>query len=208
MFGTGVRPAQPTSEERRKKAQAELRVQEIERRPNSKKIAEELAKAKALEDYAIWARQTNHGRYLPRNLLPHANMSRSEAQLRAAGVTGRHSDTVLRGNSEGFAESIYRARGPEAMKVRREAVEAMQKMPQFTQMPQGVKEQIEERKRLLQEKNQQAENSEKRSPMPPLRITAENIYWGQHVPSKPKEIIWESEFFDCKNAHISAAVWS
>ena len=211
MSGTGVRTGQPTPEEKRATA---LPVQ----RPQQ-------------------------GRFLPRTPLPYADISQSEAKLRALGLTGRLTDTVLRGNSEAFAESIYRARGPEAMKVRREAVEAMQKMPQFTQMPQGVKALIEEQKRLdqekirlAQEKDQekirlvqekaqekirlaqekkrlaqeqhekkirlaeektlQAEINEKRPAMPPLRITGENIYWGQHVPSKPKEIIWGGHIFN------------
>jgi hypothetical protein len=173
-------------------------------------------------------RPPKQGQFLPRTPLPHANISQSEAQLRALGLTGRLTDTVLRGNSEAFAESIYRKRGPEAMKVRREALEVMQKNPQFTQMPQGVKElieekkrlqeQIEEKKRLAQQENQekerlaqekheekkrlaqeqtlQAEINEKPSALHPLRITGENIYWGQHRPSKVKEIIWGGHIFN------------
>ena len=196
MSGSGVRAGQPTPEEKRAAVLARLKVEEIERRPNSKKIAEELGKAKALEDYAKWSRDTNHGRFLPRAPLPHADISQSEAQLRALGLTGRLTDTVLRGNSEAFAEGIYRARGPEAMKVRGQAIEAMKKNPQFTQMPQAVKEEFEARAKLVQEEIQERDKRAMHSVLAPLRITGENIYWGQHVPSKPKEIIWGGKIFD------------
>jgi len=189
MSGSGVGPGKQTLTQstERAKEQAARRV------PNQ--TAKIPRKPSALEDFQKWDRETNHGRYLARMPLPYANMSQSEAQIRALGLSSKLTDTVLLGNSEEFAKGIYRAREPEARLQRREALEAMKKSQQFTQMPKAVKEQIEERKRLVQEQTLQAEISERRPAMPQLRITGENIFWGQHVPSKPKEIIWGGEIF-------------
>jgi hypothetical protein len=98
------------------------------------------------------------------------------------------SGSGVRPEQQKLTQSTERAKEQAARRV-------PNKTAKIPRKPTALEEQIEQQTKLMQEQIRERDERAMHSVLAPLRITGENIFWGQHVPSKPKEIIWGGEIF-------------
>jgi len=132
-------------------------------------------------------------RYLQRIPLPEVKLAPSERFLRSLGLLPVK--TIIAGNTQNIADRVYKARGPAAMKAHRAATNAYydELARQGTGNP--ILSVIQEKGTAIQQEGTAIQQEGQTVGAPAARITATDIYWGYHQPSKPEEIIWGGHIF-------------